>query len=94
MTSPLTIHIHGKPVTLTPETLDLTWQWFADLDRECARAAQAGEFRVNDLPRYVADCEERAARYDAHDNGGRPLSLTFIQRAYFIQSGKSVPLLA
>ena len=90
----LTLHVHGKPVTLTTETINAAWQWFADNQRECARAAQAGEFRVNDLARYVADCEQQAARYDAHDTGGRPLSLTFIQRAYFIQSGESVPMLA
>jgi hypothetical protein len=88
------VRIHGKPVTLTDATLDATWQWFANHERECARAAQAGEFRVNDLARYVEHCNQNAARYDAHNTEGRPLSLTFIQRAYFIQSGESVPMLA
>lgn len=85
------IHIHNQPVTLTDETLDKTWQHFADLERRCAVAATLGEFRVNDLRGYVRDCLENAARYDRHE--GR-MSLTFVQQAYFIQSGESVPLLS
>jgi len=84
------IHIHNQPVTLTDETIDKTWRWFADHQRACATAATLGEFRVNDLSGYVADCLAEAARYDQHE--GR-MSLTFIQRAYFIQSGESVPML-
>lgn len=85
------IHIHNQPVTLTDETIDKTWQWFADHQRACAVAATLGEFRVNDLCGYVRECLDEAARYDRHE--GR-ISLTFVQRAYFIQSGESVPLLS
>lgn len=93
MTAPLTIHVYGKPVVLTGETLDKTWQWFADNQRECARAAKAGEFFVNDVDSYVEHCEQKAQRYEAHDTESRRLSLTFVQRAHFIQSGQSVPML-
>lgn len=90
MTKPLEIYVHGKPVVLTPETIDATWKSYADLERACAAGAKSGEFRVNDLDAYLKDCEARAVAYDAHE--GR-MSLSFIQRAYFIQTGVSVPLL-
>ena len=47
--------------------------------------------RVNNLDSYVAWCE--AAAQDSLDGKGDH-TLTFIQRAYFIQTGHSVPLLA
>lgn len=87
----LEIHVHGKPVVLTDETLSATWKWHADLERRCAAAAASGEMRVNDLDGYVKDCEARAVAYEARE--GR-MSLAFIQQAYFIQSGESVPLLS
>lgn len=92
----VTIHIHGKPVILTAETIAATYQWFADHHRLCASEASAGAFFVNDLPSYVADCERQALEYEAKklDGAGGRMSLTFIQRAYFIQSGESVPMLA
>lgn len=87
----LEIHVYGKPVVLTDETLAATWQWHADLERKCAAAASAGEYRVNDLDAYVKDCEARAVAYEARE--GR-MSLGFIQQALFIQTGESVPLLS
>ncbi len=90
MTNTVIIHIHGKPVVLTAETIDATWKWFADHERECARAALAKEFHVNDLTKYVERCNLNAEVYD--NNEGR-MSVAFLQRAYFIQTGESVPLL-
>lgn len=90
MTRPVEIHLHGKPVLLTAETIDATWKWYADLERDMAAGAKSGAWRVNNLAKYVKDCEARAAAYDAHE--GR-MSLSFIQQAYFIQTGVSVPLL-
>lgn len=87
----LEIHVYGKPVVLTDKTLSATWQWHADLERRCAAAAASGEMRVNDLDGYLKECEARAVAYEAHE--GR-MSLGFIQQAYFIQTGKSVPLLS
>lgn len=91
----LEIHVYGRPVTLTDATIRETFRWYADIERKCSAAAQAGEFRVNDLPRYVADCEASAKKYDAQAESGAEerLSLAFIQQAYFIQSGESVPIL-
>lgn len=88
---PLQIYVHEKPVILTDETLDKTWAWFADNCRACARDALAGKFYTNNPAAYASDEEARAGQYDRRE--GR-MSLTFIQRAYFIQTGESVPLLA
>lgn len=93
---PLTIHIHGKPVELTGKTLEATYQWYADNCRACAKAAQAGEFLVNNLELYVSNNEADAKRYEALKRGeeSERMSLAFIQQAYYIQSGESVPMLA
>lgn len=96
MIEPVTLHIHGKPVILTVETIKKTFQWYADNQRACAKAAQNGEFFVNDLEDYVSDCNARAQVYEAQIESGPfgRLSLAFLQRAYYIQSGESVPMLA
>ena len=90
-TESLTIYVYNKPVELTAETIDKTWKWFSDHCRLCAADAIAGKFFVNDLKRYVEREHAEAARYDRHEG---VMSVTFIQRAYYIQSGESVPLLA
>lgn len=77
-------------VTITPETRAATFKWFADHARECARAAQAGEFYVNDVPRYVEAREAEALRYEQGEGG---TSLAFLQRAIFIQTGECWPIL-
>lgn len=75
---------------LTGETITKTREHFANIHRDCIRAAEAGEFHVNDVIGYRAWQEDciRAVM----DEGAR-LSLTFLQRAYWLQTGKCVALL-
>lgn len=96
MLEPVTLHVHGEPVVLTVETLAKTFQWFADNQRACAEGAQNGDFFVNDVENYVLDCNARAQVYEAQIEKGPfgRLSLAFLQRAYYIQSGESVPMLS
>lgn len=75
---------------LTQETIQATRQWVADNERACIAEAQSGAVRVNDLPAYVAWCEERAA---AALRGDYDHSLTFRQRATYIQTGDCPALL-
>lgn len=75
---------------LTPETIRATRQWFADNERACIAEAQSGEVRVNDLPDYIAWREESAA---AALRGDYDRSLTFLQRATYIQTGNCPALL-
>lgn len=78
-------------VELTPETIQATRQWFADNARACIEEMESGAVRVNDPESYRAWCEERARDALA---GASDRSLTFIQRAYYIQTGECVPMLS
>jgi hypothetical protein len=78
-------------VTLTPETIQATRQWYADNAQACIAEAESGEVFVNDLPSYIAWRKESAADSLA---GKYDHSLSFLQRAYFIQTGISVPILS
>jgi hypothetical protein len=75
---------------LTPETIQATRQWFADNARACIAEVQSGEVRVNDLPAYTAWREESAA---AALRGDYDRTLTFLQRATYIQTGDCPALL-
>jgi hypothetical protein len=77
-------------VVITPETVVLTRKHFADNQRECTRAAQSGEMYVNDLDRYVKRTEETISHIES---GGWDHTLTFIQRAHWLQTGIDIPLL-
>ncbi|MCG7348846.1 hypothetical protein [Sphingomonas sp. ACRSK] len=92
------VRVHGKPVTLTIETIAATRAWFIENEKACI--AEAREYvatggksgtRVNNLDRYVAWCEDSIARIESGE-GDR--SVTFIQRAVALQTGECVPLLA
>ena len=86
--------VRGQAVELTQETIDATLRWYADHNRALARAAQAGEFRVNDLAAWIAGSEASAAQWEAMIGGdpGR-MWLGFWQRAIDIQTGECVPIL-
>lgn len=90
--TPVKITVYGRPVILTAETIAATCEHFAQICDRCAEKAAAGAFHVNDLPRYLARKRDLATEYRA----GPPkrLSATFVQRAYWLQSGESVGLLA
>jgi hypothetical protein len=96
MQKSLKIFVHDKAVTLTPETIEATFQWYADNARLCASEAMEGAFFVNDLDSYVSQKESEALNYERQKENGPDgrLSLAFIQRAYYIQSGESVPMLS
>lgn len=76
-------------VTITAETIERTRGYFADLCTECIHDAQSGKTFVNDLARYVAWQEQLSADYLA---GKGDHTLTFLQRAHWLQTGECVPL--
>lgn len=88
------LFIHDEIVTITSETIAATYDWFAANSRLCASEAKAGKFFVNDLDKYVEECEAQALEYEAckEKETGR-FSFAFMQRAYYIQTGESIPLL-
>ncbi len=77
-------------VTITPGTIERTRKHFADLCRACIAEAESGERPVNDLPAYEAWQCESIARVMA---GGDDHTLTFMQRAYWLQTGDCPALL-
>ncbi|MDR5812032.1 hypothetical protein QCE62_00320 [Caballeronia sp. LZ033] len=78
-------------VELTPETITATHAWFANNAQACIDEAVSGAVRVNDLSSYVA---WRQQDIDRHRAGIGGTSFAFLQRAYYIQTGESVPLFA
>lgn len=86
----MNITVHNQPVTLTTETISATRQWFIDNAQGCINEAVTGEVRVNDLPRYIKWNEVRIEDIKA---GNSDHTFTFIQMAWYIQSGECVGLL-
>lgn len=78
---------------LTPETVQAARQWFADNADACVREAEDGTAPLAShypLEKYRQDMET-AKQYAL--TGCIDHTLTFLQRAYFIQTGESVALL-
>lgn len=79
-----------KAVRLTPETIKATRQWFADNALACIAEAESGSVFVNDPKSHREWCMQRHADALA---GRSDHTLTFLQRAHWIQTGEMVPLL-
>jgi hypothetical protein len=75
---------------LTPVTIQKTREWFADNARACIKAASEGEWHVNDLPRYIAQHNQRI---EESLSGAYDHTFAFVQRALYIQTEVSAPLL-
>ena len=86
------ILIHGKPVILTKETLVSTCNWFADnsLKQMVEALDPDTKWPVNNLDSFI---EQMAAQAEQYRSANFVPSLTFWQRAYFLQSGESVAIL-
>jgi hypothetical protein len=77
-------------VKLTEESIQKTRKWFSDNSLACIEEVKSGKVRVNDPEYYFKWRNEAAKEYmeGQHDH-----TVTFLQRAYFIQTGESVALL-
>lgn len=84
---------------LTPETIIATRQHFIDICNNCIRLCRQrdveecsgqGEFFVNDKKKYIAQEQDVIVYY--HQGKGDH-TFTFLQRAYWIQTGEMVALL-
>lgn len=83
-----TAHRFNK-VAISEETLEKTRKWFADLYRGLAEDARSGKLRTQVPSLYIARQEENARRVLQGDDDR---TFTFLQRAYYIQTGECVPL--
>ncbi|MNX51458.1 hypothetical protein D3C86_821180 [compost metagenome] len=77
-------------VELTEETIKKTRKWFADNAIACIEEVKNGSVKVNDQESYFAWREKEAQE---SLNGDYDNTVTFLQRAYFFQTGESVALL-
>jgi len=75
---------------LTKESIEKTEQWFINNAQGCIDEVLSGEVRVNDRESYFKSCNERMQRYK---DKTYTISLTFLQHAYYEQTGKSIALL-
>lgn len=75
---------------LTKENILKTEQWFINNAQGCIDEVLSGEVRVNNIDSYVSREKERIEIYR---NKTYKISLTFLQKAYYIQTGKSIALL-
>jgi len=77
-------------VVLTSETIESTKQWFINNAKACIAEAVSGEVFVNDLESYIDSQNRRIKDFEANLNQN---NFTFMQRAYFHQTGHDVALL-
>lgn len=90
------INVHGERVGILKDTIFYTWADFAENAQKCIDEALSGKVKVNDLESYIKDQQALIVEYtqNAEDVLIPPgWKLWFWQRAYFIQSGKSVGIL-
>jgi hypothetical protein len=81
---------HFNGVKLTDESIQKTREWFHDNAIACIEEVKSGKVKVNDCESYFEWRNREAKEYleGCHDR-----TLTFLQRAYFIQTGESVAML-
>lgn len=75
---------------LTEESILAARQKGVDNCTACIEGAKNGDFRVNNLKDYIEWQEKSIQNYK---NGVCDNTLGFLQSAYFIQTGKCIPLL-
>lgn len=87
------IVVNGIPVTLTADTIKATCQWYADNAQACIDEELSGtsKYPVNNQEEYIQEMTEQK---EAYLTGNFMPSLSFWQKAYFIQTGKSVAMLS
>lgn len=77
-------------IEISEDTILLTRKYFADIQLGCIKDAKQGLVKVNDLDKYT---KQREQSYVEYLNGCWDHTFTFIQRAYYIQTGECIPLL-
>lgn len=78
-------------INITTETIERTRNHFVENCKSCIAGSINGEFKVNDLNKYVDWQEKQIKIFLAGKNDH---TLTFLQRALWIQTGKMVAILS
>lgn len=83
------MRINGTDITAA--TIEATREHFAQISRDCINEVQEGRLSVNDIEGYIAWHKKAIADGVA---GLGDHSLTFMQRAYWLQTGDCPALLS
>lgn len=75
---------------LNEESVKKAIQFFADNCQGMIDEVKNGTVKVNDPEGYIKYCEKQKQKWL---NGDFKISLTFLQHAYYIQTGESIALL-
>ena len=77
-------------VIITNDTILKTRKYYIDLANKCINAALNGSMFVNDIQEYIAQQKSYILGFqsDKYD-----YSISFLQRAYYIQTGECIALL-
>jgi hypothetical protein len=78
-------------VVITNESIEKTRQWFINNLLSCIIDTRIGTQFVNDVEKYTDDSLSQIVDFQRGENDH---TFTFQQRAYYIQTGDSVPLLS
>lgn len=76
-------------VEISQESVEKARQWFYDNQSACIEEAVSGKVRVNNLEEYIEQREFNKMEIMA---GKWDRTFPLMQRAHFIQTGKSVSL--
>ena len=79
---------NGKEIT--EETIKITRNHFIDINQRIIDDVVSGVTKVNDRERYLQQLRDQKVYYAA---GYSDHTLTFMQRAYYLQEGESIALL-
>jgi len=77
-------------IEITMKTILATREHFAEIHESCIKDAITGVTRVNNVDEYIARETEAIDRVRA---GNADYTLTFAQRALWIQTGECIPIL-
>lgn len=91
------MNVHGQRVAILESTITATWQALADSSQRCIDEVLSGDVFVNDQDSYIQGCKER--KQQMLDNKADKVipsgcELWWWQKAYYIQSGECVGILA
>jgi hypothetical protein len=81
-------------VQITEESIHACRQWFIDNQQACITGALNGTLGVAshvNVTEYIEACQRKQ---DSIEVGEQDHTFTFMQRAYYIQTGESVALLS
>ena len=78
-------------IEITNETVIATRAYYIDNCEKCIVGAINGDFRVNDLDKYIKWQRQCIVRTT---NGENDHTLTFLQHALWLQTGETVAILA